>query len=59
MVSTDPALHDRVPRCGEAESGRKPADDRIEGGFHVPGHAEAAGIFERSGIIGAFGAKRQ
>ena len=35
------------------------AGDRIEGGFHGPGHAEAAGIFERSGIIGAFGAKKR
>ena len=32
---------------------------RIQGGFHGPGHAEAAGIFEQSGIVGAFGAKRQ
>ena len=32
---------------------------RIQGGFHGPGHAEAAGIFEQSGIVGAFGATRQ
>ena len=32
---------------------------RIQGGFHGPGHAEAAGVFEQSGIVGAFGAKRQ
>ncbi|MDE0344123.1 MAG: hypothetical protein OXK82_13315 [Deltaproteobacteria bacterium] len=32
---------------------------RIQGGFHGPGHAEAAGIFEQSGIVGAFGARRQ
>ena len=32
---------------------------RIQGGFHGPGHAEAAGIFEQAGIVGAFGAKRQ
>ncbi len=32
---------------------------RIHGGFHGPGHAEAAGIFEQSGIVGAFGAARQ
>ena len=32
---------------------------RIQGGFYGPGHAEAAGIFEQSGIVGAFGAKRQ
>ncbi len=32
---------------------------RIQGGFHGPGHAEAAGVFEQSGVIGAFGATRQ
>ena len=32
---------------------------RIQGGFYGPGHAEAAGIFEQSGIVGACGAKRQ
>ena len=32
---------------------------RIQGGFYGPGHAEAAGIFERSDIVGAFGARRQ
>ena len=32
---------------------------RIEGGFYGPGHAEAAGIFEQSDIVGAFGATRQ
>ena len=32
---------------------------RIQGGFHGPGHAEAAGIFEQSDIVGAFGARRQ
>ena len=35
------------------------AGDRIEGGFYGPGHAETAGVFERSNIVGAFGAKRQ
>ena len=32
---------------------------RIQGGFYGPDHAEAAGIFEQSGIVGAFGAKKQ
>ena len=32
---------------------------RIQGGFYGPGHAEAAGIFEQSGMAGAFGARRQ
>lgn len=31
----------------------------IEGRFYGPCHAEAAGIFEQSDIVGAFGAKRQ
>ena len=34
------------------------AGDRIQGGFYGPGHAETAGIFEQSNIVGAFGAKR-
>ena len=32
---------------------------RIQGGFYGARHAEAAGIFEHSGMIAAFGAKRQ
>ena len=32
---------------------------RIQGGFYGTGHAEAAGIFEQSDIVGAFGATRQ
>ena len=32
---------------------------RIQGGFYGPGHAEAAGIFEQSSMVGAFGATRQ
>ena len=38
---------------------RGEAGTRIQGGFHGPGHAEAAGIFEQSDIVGAFGVKRQ
>ena len=33
--------------------------DRVQGGLYGPGHAEAAGIFEKANLIGAFGAKRQ
>ena len=33
--------------------------NRIQGGFYGPNHAEAAGIVEQSGIVGAFGAKRR
>ncbi|MDE0532640.1 MAG: hypothetical protein OXI01_14510 [Albidovulum sp.] len=32
--------------------------DMISGKFFGPGHAEAAGVFQRGSIIGAFGAKR-
>ena len=32
---------------------------RIQGGFFGPGHGEAAGVFEQSGIVGGFGARRQ
>ena len=32
---------------------------RIQGGFYGTGHAEAAGIFEQSDIVGAFGATQQ
>ena len=32
---------------------------RIQGSFSGPGHAEAAGIFEQSDIVGALGAGRQ
>ena len=35
------------------------AGDRIQGGFYGPEHAEAAGIFEHSNIVGAFGAKKE
>ncbi len=38
---------------------RGEAGTRIQGGFHGLGHAEAAGIFEHTDIVGAFGATRQ
>ena len=46
-----------VGRAGTFARGQ--AGARIQGGFYGPGHAEAAGIFEQSDIVGAFGAKRQ
>ena len=42
---------------GTFASGRSGA--RIQGGFYGHGHAEVAGIFEQSEIVGAFGATRQ
>ena len=35
------------------------AGNLIQGGFYGPQHAEAAGVFVQSDIVGAFGAKRQ
>lgn len=35
------------------------SDNQIQGGFYGPDHAESAGVFEQSNIIGAFGAKKQ
>lgn len=38
---------------------RGEAGYRIQGGLYGPEHAEAAGVFEQSNIVGAFGARRQ
>lgn len=46
-----------VARDGTYRAGA--TGNRIQGGFYGPEHAETAGIFEQSGIIGAFGAKKQ
>ena len=35
------------------------AGDRIHGNFFGAGHAETAGVFEKAGMVGAFGAKRR
>ena len=32
--------------------------NRVQGGFYGPEHAEAAGVFEQSNVVGAFGATR-
>ena len=45
-----------VASDGMFESGS--VGNQIKGGFYGPGHAEAAGVFEQSSIVGAFGAKR-
>ena len=47
----------RIGSRGTFEAGL--AGNRIQGGFYGPGHVEAAGIFEQSNIVGAFGARRQ
>lgn len=48
-----------VPVHGDGTFGTGPAGNRIQGGFYGPDHAEAAGVFEHSNIVGAFGAKRR
>lgn len=47
----------QIGSSGTFEAGL--AGNRIQGGFYGRGHVEAAGIFEQSNIVGAFGAKRQ
>ncbi|MCY4222200.1 MAG: hypothetical protein OXD35_11195 [Thiotrichales bacterium] len=32
-------------------------DDRIQGGFYGPEHAETVGVFEKANVVGAFGAR--
>ena len=34
-------------------------DDRIQGGFYGPDHSETVGVFEKAGIVGSFGARRE
>ena len=56
--STETVMFQDVPvgSGGTFEAGL--TGNRIQGGFYGPGHAEAAGIFEQSNIVGAFGARR-
>ena len=54
----------RVTGERDASSGEEmlPAganNDYIRGWFFGPNHAETGGVFEKEGIIGAFGAKKQ
>ncbi len=54
----------RFPDVPVASSGTFQFQDgtkgnRIQGGFYGPGHTETAGTFERSGIVGSFGAKHR
>ena len=39
--------------------GQGSAGTRVDGAFYGAGHAEVAGTLEHSGIVGAFGAKKQ
>ena len=47
-----------VPVLGDGTYAAGSKGNRIWGGIYGPGHAETAGIVERSGVIGSFGAKR-
>ena len=57
--STRSVRFDDVPVSGDGTYEAGLTGNRIQGGFYGPDHAEAAGVFEQSGIVGAFGAKRQ
>ncbi len=51
-------FHD-VPVTGQGDfSDVQPDGVRIQGGFYGPGHVETVGVFEHSGIVGAFGARK-
>lgn len=57
--STETVVFPSVPidPGGTFEAGL--AGNRIQGGFYGPEHVEAAGVFEQSNIVGAFGARKQ
>ena len=57
--STSTLRFDDVPVAHDGTYEAGLTGNRIQGGFYGPDHAEAAGIVEQSGIVGAFGAKRQ
>ena len=57
--STRSVRFDDVPVAGDGTYEAGLTGNRIQGGFYGPDHAEASGVFEQSGIVGAFGAKRQ
>ena len=57
--STDRVQFDDIPVAADGTYAGGLTGNRIQGGFYGPEHAEAAGVFEQSGIIGAFGAKKR
>ena len=57
--TVETVLFENVAISPDGTFARGTSGARIQGGFYGPGHAEAAGIFEQSDIVGAFGAKRQ
>ena len=50
---------DDVPVDGDGTFGNGNVGDQIRGAFGGSGHEEVGGVFERHGIVGAFGATRQ
>ena len=57
--STPTVLFTDVPISSRGTFQAGVTGNRIQGGFYGPGHVEAAGVFERANIVGAFEAKRQ
>ena len=57
--STDSVRFDDVSVSTNGTYQTGSTGNRIQGGFYGPSHAETAGAFEKSGIIGAFGAKKE
>jgi len=54
----DPRRWERLPIVGGEFSERLRPDDCIGGGFHGRDAGEAGGVFERGGVVCAFGAER-
>ena len=57
--AVETVLFENVAVAEDGTFARGQSGERIQGSFYGPGHGEAAGIFEQSGIAGAFGARRQ
>ena len=57
--AVETVLFENVAVGTDGTFARGQSGGRIQGGFYGPAHAEAAGVFEQSGIVGAFGATRR
>lgn len=56
--TTETVRFDDVPVGTDGTFRRSSTGNYIKGGFYGPGHIEAAGVFEQSNILGAFGATK-
>ena len=56
--TTETVRFDDVPVGTRGTFRRSSTGNYIKGGFYGPGHAEAAGVFAQSNILGAFGATK-